>query len=145
MSEQKAVTKAGWTKKKRHTVTLSSGAVVDIEIPNLPTLIKSGQIPNSLIDVAIKVATGTAKITRELVEEQADFYNKLVSLTVVDPAITDDDVKDLPYEDVELLISLATRQRDLDALGHHIAGLDKNDDWRTFRNFDSVEPSLESF
>lgn len=128
-------TTAGWKKAKRHDVTLPSGFEVAIEIPNLPAMVKAGQVPNDLIDAALG-AMQKQEITAELIKEQADFFNLLVITMVKEPEITMEDVEDLPYEDVELLVEIGTRQRDLDALGRHIAGLHKSDEWRKFRGLD---------
>ena len=132
----KVTTKAQWKKAKRHIVTLPSGTVVGIELPDLPALMASGDIPNHLIDAAIESANG-AQVTPERLKEQADFYRHLILVTVKEPGdLTEEDVDDLPAEDKELLAEIATRQRDYDALGHHIAGLHKSADWRRFRGFD---------
>jgi hypothetical protein len=121
-----------WKSRKRHTVTLQSGAVVEIEIPNLPLLIKTGRIPNHLIEVAVKAQTAT-RITKEDVEDQYEFYRQLVALTVVEPELTADDVDSLPFEDVEMLVEFATRARDIDAVGHHLGGLETVDSFRDLR------------
>lgn len=133
---------AAWKTSKRHDVTLPSGVGVAIEIPNLPLLIKTGQLPNDLIDAAIG-AIKRDEITAELINQQSDFYHKLVALTVKEPEITEADVADLPYEDVELIVEIATRNRDLDALGRHIAGLHKSSEWRHFRGLDYGDEALE--
>lgn len=134
--EKNTATLASWKKSAFHEITLSSGVKVTIKLPNLPELVKSGEFPNHLVDIAISVATGETKISKEEVTAQADFYRELVARTVVEPALTPEDVAELPFEDVELLAALATRQRDVDALGHHLAGLEKSEDWRKFRQIE---------
>lgn len=126
---------ATWKKNKTHYVTLPSSTVVGIQIPDLPTLVKTEVIPNDLVDIAIAVAEETKKVTRDDIIKQADFYNKLCALTVVEPKVTEEDFAsgDLPFEDKEMIVELATKQRDLDAIGHHIGGLEKVEDWKTFR------------
>lgn len=142
----KVATVAQWKKAKTHTVTLPSGVVVEIEIPDLPNLVKTGQIPNELVDVAISVANGR-KVTREDVVQQADFYNKLCALTVKSPAVSEEEFASgaIPFEDKEMLVEMATRQRDLDAVGHHLAGLESVKEWRNFRGltygYEDVEGS----
>ena len=71
--------------------------------------------------------------------KQAEFYRELISRTLVEPKVAPEEVKDLPFEDIELLAALATRQRDVDALGQHIAGLDDNEKWRRFRGIDYLD------
>jgi hypothetical protein len=139
------VTAAQWKKLKGHTITLPSSAVVEIEIPDLPNLVKTGQIPNELVDVAIGVANGK-KVTREDIVQQADFYNKLCAITVKQPAVTEEDFASgsVPFEDKELIVEIATRQRDLDAVGHHIGGLEKVSEWRSFRGLSYSYEDVES-
>lgn len=125
--------KSAWKGKKDHEVTLPSGMVVTIRIPNLPALIKSGRVPNELLDAAIGAGPDT-EITKEMIEQQSDFYNYVVSVTVVDPSVEPHEVHDLPYEDVEMLVALALRQRDFDAVYKHIGGLDKVASFRQARS-----------
>jgi hypothetical protein len=60
----------------------------------------------------------------------------LLPKMVLEPTITPEDVKDIPTEDKEMLVAFANRARDLDAVGHHLAGLERLADWRRFRNFE---------
>lgn len=129
----KVTTAAAWKTAKRHTVTLPSSAVVEIEIPDLPQLVKAGQIPNELVEVAIGAAASN-KVTKEDVGLYADFANKLVSLTVVNPKVTEEEAAAaLPFEDKEMIVDFATRKIDMDAVGHHLGGLEKSKDFRSFR------------
>ena len=141
-------TKTAWFKARRHEgVTLPSGTVVTIELPNLSLMLKTGQIPNGLVDAAVEmqnaVSTGSVQVTREMIEQQWDYYAFLVSKTVVEPAITQEEVAEIPAEDVEMLVEFATRQRDIDAVFRHIAGLDKLDSFRKFRGVTSGIEGLE--
>lgn len=118
----------------RHYVTLPSSAVVGIEIPDLAELIASGKLPNSLVDVAVEVAKGnTDTVTEEAIKEQPAFYKHVIQLTVKEPEVTDDLYAKLPTEDKEMLVEIATRQRDLDAEYKHIGGLHTSERWRKFR------------
>lgn len=139
MSAEKKTTLAAWKKAATHDVILNSGVQVTIKLPNLPELVAAGEFPNHLVETAINVATGNTKVTAEEVKSQAEFYREVVARTLVEPAVSPDDVKELPFEDIELLAALATRQRDIDALGHQIAGLDKSEDWRRFRGLDYLD------
>lgn len=130
-------TKSAWIKHKIHEdILLPSGMYVDISIPNLPAMIKSGQLPNPLLDVATKAATDQ-EVPEDLFEKLDELNTFLVSKTVVKPEITVDEVNDLPAEDLDMLIGFATRSRDLDAAGNHIAGLEKIPSFRRFRGLDS--------
>jgi len=142
-TQKKGRDKSAWGKAAVHTITLPSGFVVDVKIPNMPLLIKTGQIPNHLIDAAIG-AIEADKITREMVEQQSEFFDKLVSVTVVDPAIDEEDVHDLPFEDIDLIVALATRDREVDAIGHQLGGLHKSAEWRTFRGIEHLYEDVEA-
>jgi len=131
-----------WSKAKTHEITLPSGYVVDVEIPDLPKMIKTGHLPNHLIDAALGAVEGNKKIDREFVEQQREFVNHIVILTVVNPKLTLEEVEEVPVEDRELIAEIATRQRDLDAVGHHVGGLHKNEDFRAFRGLTSVGEDL---
>lgn len=131
-------TLAGWKKAKRHTVLLPSGFEAEIEIPNLPLMIKTGAIPNNLLDAALGAIEQQA-ITPALIKEQSDFFELLVSTMVKEPVLTPEDVQEIPFEDVEMLVELGTRQRDVDAVGQHIGGLHTSKDWRVFRGLEDRE------
>lgn len=140
MASKKQKTLEEWNSSAVHEdVTLPSGFSVDLTIPNLPQMIASGAIPNSLVDVAIGIQTGSGRVPgREVIEQSVEFAAKIVATTVKNPVVTEQDVLDnkLPYEDIEMLVEIATRQRDLDAIGRHIGGLDKLQEFRTFRHLD---------
>lgn len=131
-----ATSKTNWKKAKVHKdITLPSGEQVDIQIPNLPALVKAGALPNELLEVATKAAA-TGQVPDDLLEKLDDYHRFLVARTVVAPAITEEEVNDLPTEDIEMLVSFATRQRDTDAIGHHLAGLETVAEFRRFRGLD---------
>ena len=58
-----------------------------------PALIEAGTIPNNLVEAAIGAVKGTTQIDRQFVIEQADFVNRIVALSVVEPKLTDADVR----------------------------------------------------
>lgn len=128
-------TVAAWKSSRRHYIILASGVEVGIEIPNLPLMVKTGVIPNDLLDAALG-AIQKQEITPELIKEQSDFFHLLVSVMVKEPELAPEDIPDLPYEDIELLVEIGTRQRDIDAIGNQVAGLHKSADWRKFRGWD---------
>lgn len=141
-----AVSKSAWKKRKQHDVVLPSGAEVTIALPDLATLIKSGQVPNELLDVATKVGAGgnaaadeSPEKQRELLGQVGEFNAFLVSQTVVEPKVTKEEVLagDVPSEDIDLLIQLALRKTDFDAVGKHLGGLDTVESFRAFRGLDT--------
>lgn len=140
-------TKTKWKKAAVHPgVVCPSGEVIAIKLPNVATLAKNGEIPNELVDIATTVSqVGLDKAPPDALEKLADFQQFLVAATVHEPKITVEEVPDLPAEDIEFLQALAFRQRDYDALGNSIAGLDKLANYATFRpDNDSDEVALDS-
>lgn len=142
MSESKTTarktTAAAWKKAALHEdITLPSGTKVDIKLPNIPKLIEAGEIPSALVQAAAEAAAegGTRNLTigEELMKNHADFTRKIIPRTLVTPEVTEEEVGDLPYEDQEFLVELATRNRDFDAVGKHIGGLHTQDEFRRFR------------
>ena len=141
-----AVSAAQWKKAAVHPILLNSGVTVEIKIPDLPQLIEEDVIPQNLLDAALEVAGAVSRSgspdapTKDLIVKEGQFKNTLTRLTVVNPKLTEDDVRDIPSEDKEIIVALATRQRDVDAEGNHIAGLDKSAKFRKFRSIGEFDP-----
>jgi hypothetical protein len=140
-------TKTKWKGAKAHSVTLPSGTVVKFQIPNLAVMAKSGQLPNSLLAVAVPGSVKEDDVTspeeaQERIARLADFQKWLIAKAVVEPEISEEDVADLPTEDVDCLVELATRGRDQDAIGHHIGDLEKSAEWRRFRGVPDLDEDL---
>lgn len=144
MAERKTTTLAGWKKNREHTVMCPSGTYVTIRIPDLPRMIEAGHIPQHLLDAAIGVAMKPdQEPSLELIKQQREFSDRLVMLSVVDPKISESDLEDIPYEDMEFIVAVSTRQRDLDVLGRHIAGLTDLKEFRQFRQLGEFDTSME--
>lgn len=142
--QQEAVTVSAWKKAATHYPLLPSGVRVGIQIPDLAALVESGEIPNDLVEVALGVASGEdTKPSVELIKQQKEFTDLLVLRTVVDPKLDEDTVKFIPFEDKDFLVSIATRQRDLDAEGEHLAGLTRSDKFRRFRRLGEFDEDVE--
>lgn len=138
--------KTAWKKARSHEVRLPSGVEVTLEVPNLAVLVKSGYLPNELVQAAIGTIQ-SGRLTQEAVQEQPEFYSKIVTKTVKDPLLEPDDVigdDPIPFEDIEMIVEIATRQRDMDAVGHHLGGLHAVKDWRTFRGLEHLYEAVES-
>lgn len=144
----KAASLAQWKGRNVHNIALPSGAYCDIKLPNIPKLVAGGQIPNELVEVASLVAQGGSRAKevtgKELLTQHAEFTKFIVAKTVVKPEVKEEEVELLPYEDQEFLVEVATRNRDLDALGHHIGGLHTQSDFRRFRNLPDDDAGLAS-
>lgn len=138
-------TTAGWKKSRDHEVLCPSGSRIVIRIPDLPALIEAGSIPQHLLDAALGVAGNPdTKPTLDLIKQQREFTDVLTSLTVVEPKLTESDIPEIPFEDKEFIVAIATRQRDLDAEGEHISGLSKSEKWRRFRGVGEFSSDVES-
>jgi hypothetical protein len=145
MTEQTAVTLDGWVEAATHYPLLPSGVRVGIRIPDLAALVEAGEIPQHLMDVALAFAGGgnPPKPSKELIAKQKEFTDKLVQITVVEPELPDDLLPKIPYEDKEFLVAIATRTRDLDAEGEHLAGLTTSEKFRRFRGLGEFVPDVE--
>lgn len=142
-----STSKSAWKKAGVHTVTMPSGAVVDIRIPNLAQMAEAGELDNELLQYAIPDKS-SEEPEKELTPEEkkanltklAQFHAWLVSKTLVDPAVTPEEVPSVvPTPDLEVLVELASRRRDMDVVGHHIGGLEVSAAFRKFRGIDSSE------
>ena len=145
MATATKTSKSSWKKARLHEVTLPSGTQVKIQVPNLPLLVKTGQLPNELVSKALGIVQ-SGELDAKTIAEQSDFYGQLVVETVKDPVLAVDDVTGddpIPFEDVEMLVEIATRQRDLDALGHHVGGLHTSAEWREFRGLGPIDANVE--
>lgn len=145
--EKTTASKGGWKRAKAHLVTLPSGEKVRFQIPNLAVLAKSGELPNSLLAVAVPGSVKEADVStpeeaQERIARLSDFQKWLVAKAVVEPEVSEDDVPELPTEDVDCLVELATRGRDTDAVGHHIGDLEKSAEWRRFRGVPDLDEDL---
>jgi hypothetical protein len=132
-----------WIQAAEHEPLCPSGFRPKIRIPDLAALIESGEIPQHLLEVAIGVATGDTKPSVDLVKQQREFTDKLVQHMVVEPTLDAETVSQIPFEDKDFLVALATRQRDLDAEGEHIAGLTKSEKFRRFRRLGEFDEDVE--
>ena len=113
-----------WKRRAQHDgVTLPSGAVVSIRLPNVPQMVKTGQLPNELLAAAMQ-HQGKDEITKEIIESTADYVQFIIPQMLVEPEIAPEDVPELPYEDIELLIAFANRSTDMDAAYRQLGGLD---------------------
>lgn len=142
--EPKKVNTAGaWKKAATHEVVCPTGVTVTLKIPDIPALIEAGAIPQHLLDTAIGVVNGDSP-TVEMLKQQREYTDLIVLKTVVEPKLTEADIADIPYEDKDFIVAIATRQRDLDALGNHIAGLTSSAAFRKFRELGEFRPDVAS-
>lgn len=140
---KKATTAGAWKKAAVHDVVCPTGVTVTIKIPDIPALIEAGAIPQHLLDTAIGVINGDEP-TVEMIKQQREYTDLVTMMSVVEPKLTEADLKDIPYEDKDFIVAIATRQRDLDAIGNHIAGLTKSEDFRRFRELGEFRPDVAS-
>lgn len=139
-----------WKAAAVHWPLLPSNTRVGIRIPDLAAMIEGGQVPQHLLSAALGMAqqatqnkTPTVEDMTKSATEEREFTDLLVQATVAEPDITEADLPDIPFEDKQFLVAIATRQRDLDAEGEHIAGLTKSEKFRRFRELGEFAPALE--
>lgn len=137
-----------WGAAGVHNILCPSGVRIDIRIPDLAAIIEGGDLPQHLLDAALGVATKLSrgenqKPTKDLISKEREFTDFLVATTVVEPKLTPDQAAKVPYEDKELIVALATRQRDMDAEYEQIGGLNKSERYRRFRKLGEFDPALE--
>lgn len=142
--QQKVATLNEWAEAATHYPLLPSGMRVGIRVPDLPALIETGDVPQHLLEAALGLADPTKeqKPSKEMIVQQREFTDLLVQQTVVEPKLDADSVKKVPFEDKELIVAIATRQRDIDAEGEHIAGLSKSEKFRRFRGLGEFDPTV---
>jgi hypothetical protein len=145
----KPTSKSGWKKAGVHTVTLPSGVVVEIRIPNLAAMAQAGELDNDLLQYAVpdlpqdETEEPTPEQKKANLTKLANFHQWLVSKTLVDPALSPEEVKEtVPTPDLEVLVELASRRRDVDVVGHHIGGLEVSAAFRTFRGIESGDEDI---
>ncbi len=145
------VTSAAQLKKRavHDDVTLPSGAIVSIKLPNLSQMIKAQTLPNELVEAALRQqvqpgedANKPKPLTREDLEQDWDFVEFIVPITLHTPKITAEDVKDLDPMDTTMLANFAARRTDIDAVGHQLGGLDTQASFRQHRGFFDFDKAL---
>jgi hypothetical protein len=152
-----AVTTEEWAGRALHNIVCPTGAAVVIRIPNLAELIRTQLVPSRLMQTAIRElispgvvpikASGEAEPGTEAgeasVEWDVDEIGRMLELSewlvtemLVEPKLTVEDLRDParrpPAQDIDMLISIARRDRDWDARGVKI-GVFPIDRAATFR------------
>lgn len=161
-AENGIVTPAEWAELAVHTVTLPSRARVKVRIPDLSLLIANDAVPENLRGAALEELMGTMaalqapaaadgsdperpRIDKEKIQQLASLHFFLVSEMLVEPALTISELEraELPNEDLELLVQLATRERDTDALGV-VLGVVPLSRFARFRDHHGCDESCEA-
>lgn len=136
-------------------VTLPSGIQVDIRLPNFTQMVAAGAIPNELVDTAIQAGARASeeeqakrkeKTNEERIEEikkDWEFVKFILPVTLVTPEIKADDVDGLNPADIDLLVALAARITDTDAIGHQLGGLETQSSFRKHRGIVDLDAALE--
>lgn len=141
----KADSKSALKKRRFHEgVTLPSGAVVTITLPNLGQMIHAGSLPNDLIQAALKQQSQSAdtQLTEEDLKKDWEFIKWVVPLTLHEPKIEPDDVADLDPMDITMIANLAARRTDMDAVGHQLGGLETQASFRKHRGIIDIDEAL---
>ena len=147
---ERVTTAAGLKKRAIHKdVTLPSGAIVEIKLPNLSQMIKADTLPNELVEAALKQQIQPGEdsekpkpLTREDLEQDWKFVEFIVPLTLHTPKVKPEDVADLDPMDVTLIANFAARRTDIDAVGRQLGGLDTLESFRKHRGFFDYNATL---
>lgn len=143
---------AEWKRRAVHEVTLFSGARVVMRFPNLAFMLEKDAVPSRLLEAALRELTtpgaipvkeqeegetgdGSIKFDQDMIKQMSELARWLVLQSVVSPKLTPEDLDPetgIPSEDVDLLISLARRERDRDARGVKL-GVEPLERFATFR------------
>lgn len=154
-------TKEAWAARGVHEVTLYSGARVKIRIPDLARLLKHDLLPEGLRGVALRQAFGQLEMgggsspdvppptdadRYKTAKELAELMDWLLLDMLVDPVLEREDLDGIPSEDKDLLVSLAQRERDTDALGVRVGvePLSRWDAWRSAHGCDDDCPECQN-
>ena len=139
--------KSSWLKSGLHTITLHSGATIKIRYPNLALMMRTGLIPTHLRAIATKVAKGEVTPTGQTmigdgeptddaafdeVVSVVQLMDEIIKHMVVEPELNQEDIDLMPPEDRDLLLAIANRERDVDAVGRRL-GVEPLDRWEKFR------------
>jgi hypothetical protein len=123
---------AEWAKKAVHRITLESGMEVEIRLPDLAILIEGDALPERLRTVAAELwqtgapalvgapdGEGPPSLDMEMVKGLAALRRHLAAMCLVDPPLSAEELQSsgVPAEDIDLLASIAMRERDTDARG----------------------------
>lgn len=148
-----------WNELGVHEITLPSGAVVKVRIPDLSLLIAGDAVPESLRGIALEQLMGAVvamkldagenvdqpkvSLDREKIGQLADLHFFLISAMLVEPEITVDQLVSPntrpPNPDLEMLAELALRERDTDARGV-VLGVMPLQRLERFRHFHQCDP-----
>lgn len=136
-----STTLAGWKKTGvLRGVVLPSGAIVDLRPLSLETHLTFGKTPDALRVIAIsdvRAKLGNRDISNDeradALAEHVAYQRPLLVEMIVEPQITEDDLADLPEQDVEWLIAFSNRAVTEDAAGR-VLGVEPLNRWSTFRH-----------
>lgn len=126
-----------WKAKRKEggKITLPTGTQVRIEVPDLVELLAQGHVPNPLVKFALEATESLQTgldVDMDKIKEAAEFMRWVVAVTVKDPEIEPSDVPEIDAMDTAMVLEFAMRQRQVDAVGHQLHGLEKIQDWRRF-------------
>lgn len=147
---QKPDSKSQLKKRRFHEgVTLPSGAVVTIVLPNLGQMIHAGTLPNELVAAALKQQPQPDQdkqppLTEADLKQDWEFVEFVVPLTLHEPKIGPDEVIELDPMDITMLANFAARRIDIDAVGHQLGGLETQKSFRDHRGIFTFEEALAS-
>lgn len=145
---KKADSKTALFKRRTHEgVTLPSGAVVTIQLPDVTDMIASNALPNHLVEAALREDKPGQDLSNEerikRTKENQEFVAFIVPHVLVEPKVTEEEVSKLDPRDRDLLAAFATRVTDIDAVGHQLGGLETQRSFRVARGLLGLDEVLE--
>jgi hypothetical protein len=158
-----------WRQRSLHTITCPSGQRLKIRMPGIATLLERGELPATLIPVALLDFTdemgATGAMAAALADEkpQEEVMALLAGFTSLqrwlackaivavegepgdwhDVTLDPDDADFFPEDDLAMVAEIVQRVRDLDAAGVRI-GVEPAERWATFREEHQCDEDCEA-
>jgi len=149
-----------WRERTVHTVTGFSGSTCKIRIVGIPTMLEIGVFPDHLLGIALLDVSrreGAVGALREALEEVldstkrselvdevkrlAEYERRIVAASLVDPALTYEEIAsgEFPEDDFSMILEIVQRRRSYDARGVRI-GVEPLDRWAAFHREHGLDP-----
>jgi hypothetical protein len=141
---------AGWKQRRYALATLPTGLKVRLRSVTLDELAAEEGLPDTLVRVAVleqlpggavaemarDMVAGPEGIarTRELSRDVLALRDRLILRAVVEPALEQADLADLDPFDKGMIAALASRERDDDAAGRRVWGVEPLNTFQVFRD-----------
>jgi len=138
----KLATVAEWRSRREVEAVTPTGIRVRLRPPNIQRHALSGGLPSGLKRLATaddKVAVLNQVMASDdgdadaAALETRDYLDRVVVAMVVEPAISLEDIEEIPPVDYQWLVEVAFRNNDYDGEGHYLWGTEPLNRWAFFR------------